>query len=214
MKSMSQLVNSHCVGTVQHANSASLSREAAYDINAVFKSLKAVFPTFRLTFPDDESLRIGKKVWVRTLLECNVTTLEQIALGMKKARASGDFMPSAGKFASWCHVSAEDVGLPSAEAAFREAVGNLGVFITAKWSHAVVLEAVKLTTCYTLKNSQERDARAIFCKHYAEVVARYMRGESISANAPKTIAAVPEYRPARADVERSYLAQIKQMVGL
>jgi len=214
MKSMNQLARSHRVPVHPVADVTSLNQQAAYDINDIFKSLRAVFPTFRLTFPDDESLRVGKKVWVKTLLEGKITSLSQIAVGMRRARASGDFMPSAGKFAEWCRPTAEDLGLPSREAAYAEAIGNLGQIITAKWSHAAVFEAVKITTCYTLKNSAERDSRALFYRNYAVMIDRLMHGEILSAVVPKAITAVPEFRAAPPEVERDYLDQLKRKVGL
>ena len=214
MKSLNQIAQSQSFQPAHMAGVVSLNEQTAYDINDIFKSLKAIFPTFKLTFPDDESLRIGKKVWVKTLLEGKITTHEQIRIGMKRARASGDFMPSAGKFADWCRVTASDMGLPSREDAFREAIGNLGVFITAKWSHPAVFEAVKNTTCYTLKNSSEKNARAYFYYHYAVMVERVRRGERLDIDVPKEITAKPAFRPASPEVEQSYLDNMKKMVGL
>lgn len=214
MRSVSQVVKSHSFPQSHSADVVSLSEQTAYDINDIFKSLKAIFPTFKLTFPDDEALRIGKKVWVKTLLEGKITSHEQIRIGMKKARASGDFMPSAGKFVDWCRVTAEDMGLPSREAAFREAIGNLGIFITAKWSHPAVLEAVKNTTCYTLKNSTEKNARVEFYRNYAVMVERVRRGENLQVDIPKAITAVPEYRKARPEVEQFHLGKMKKELGM
>ena len=214
MKSLNQIAQSQSFQPARMVGVVSLNEQAAYDINDIFKSLKAIFPTFKLTFPDDESLRIGKKVWVKTLLEGKITTHEQIRIGMKRARASGDFMPSAGKFADWCRVTASDMGLPCREDAFREAIGNLGVFITAKWSHPVVFETVKQSTCYALKNNTEKDARALFYRNYAIMVERVRRGERLDIDVPKAITAKPEFRPASPAVEQSYLDNMKKMVGL
>ncbi|WP_435234507.1 replication protein P [Psychromonas sp. PT13] len=214
MKSMNQIAQSQSFRPAHMAGVVSLNEQAAYDINDIFKSLKAIFPTFKLTFPDDESLRIGKKVWVKTLLEGKITTHEQIRIGMKRARASGDFMPSAGKFVDWCRITASDMGLPSREDAFREAIGNLGVFITAKWSHPVVFETVKQSTCYALKNNTEKEARALFYRNYAIMVERVRRGEQLDVSIPKGITAEPTFRAASPEFEQTMLTNMKKMVGL
>lgn len=215
MKSMNQVAKSHSFPQLQRDAMTSLDSQAAYDINDVFKSLKAIFPSnFRVIFPDDAALGVAKRVWVKTLIEGNVVTHEQIRIGMKRARASGDFVPSAGKFVTWCQVTAEDMGLPSCEAAYREAIGNLGSFITTEWSHPAVREAVITTTCYTLKNSPERESRALFYKNYAVMVERVRRGEKLTIALPDKRDQRPVYIPVAPDVERSHLETLKKMVGL
>ena len=77
--------------------------QAAWEINKVLRQLMACFPAWRTAIKSKEELAAYKKELLAALIENNVTSLEQIALGMKKARSSNsDFIPSAGKFISWC----------------------------------------------------------------------------------------------------------------
>lgn len=110
MKSLTQ------VATILHGGLASqptqLNAEAAYNINDVFKALEATFSAFNHAFPTDDKLAYGKKVWTKALIENGITSIEQISAGTRKARASeSNFIPSVGKFISWCNPSLEDIGL-------------------------------------------------------------------------------------------------------
>lgn len=51
--------------------------------------------------------------------------MEQIKYGFAKARQSeSDFLPSCGKFISWCEPTAEDMGYPSEQQAMRLCVAH------------------------------------------------------------------------------------------
>ena len=79
------------------------TQHAAWEINKVIRQLMACFPAWRTAIKSKEELKAYKKALFAALIENNVTSLEQIARGMKKARSiDSDFMPSAGKFISWC----------------------------------------------------------------------------------------------------------------
>lgn len=111
MKSLTQ-VAANLNRNVVSQQPAQLNPEAAYNINDVFKALEATFPAFKHAFPTDEKLSFGKKVWTKSLIENGVTSIEQISTGMRRARASeSDFVPSVGRFISWCKPQAEDFGL-------------------------------------------------------------------------------------------------------
>ena len=148
-------------------------------------------------------------------MDAGINSESQLQFGLKKARASkSTYWPAVGVFIDWCKPTAEDFGLPSQEDAFREAIGNLGIFITAKWSHQVVCEAVKQTTCYVLKNRPEKEARALFYRNYAIMVERVRRGENLKADISKALPAKPVFVPARPEVEQAHLTNMKKMVGL
>ena len=80
-----------------------INNQAIEVINKVFAELQAVYPAWKQAFPDAKSVELAKKVWIKTFAENGVTTIEHVKLGMAAARAdTSDFIPSAGKFCSWC----------------------------------------------------------------------------------------------------------------
>ena len=192
-----------------------VSDETAKIVNSLFIELQAIFPAWRCSFASDEALNNAKKSWIKAFMEAEINSESQLQFGLKKARASKDrYCPSVGKFVDWCNPTAEEIGLPSKEDAYREAIANLGVFDNATWSHPAVCEAVRNTTCYALKTLTEKDSRARFYRNYAIMVERVMRGENLQVEIPKAITAVPEFRPARPEVQQSHLASMKKMVSL
>ena len=210
-----QVVHTAASGPAPVGQARSVSAETASVVNWLFVELQAIFPAWRYSYSTGEALNNAKKSWIKAFMDAGINSINQIQLGLKKARASkSTYWPAVGVFVDWCKPSAEDFGLPSQEDAFREAIANLGIFITAKWSHPAVLEAVKNTTCYTLKNSTEKNARAEFYRNYAVMVERVRRGEKLNVAVPKAISAEPEFRPARPEFEASVLANLKKMVGL
>ena len=137
MKSLAQIA-----GNLQPTRepTSRLYASAAYDINEVFKTLKATFTAFRVAYSSDDDMRLAKKVWTKALIENGITSHEQIAFGMRKARQQEtDFAPSVGKFIAWCKPTAEDFGL-ELSAVVNEIVRRRGVFKGQefKFSHPVI----------------------------------------------------------------------------
>ncbi|MNO51749.1 hypothetical protein D3C76_421510 [compost metagenome] len=65
-------------------------------------------------------------------------------IGLRRLRAEpSDFVPSPGKFISWCQLMPADFGLPEVEAAYAEACrkAHPAQRQSAKWSHPVVYHA-------------------------------------------------------------------------
>lgn len=95
-------------------------------INKVFKELSLILPAWQYAWKSDDSqnpdkiLNAAKQQWTKAFIENNICTLEQIKFGFAKARAyESDFVPSCGKFVSWCTPSPEDLGYPSEQTAVR-----------------------------------------------------------------------------------------------
>ena len=90
-------------------------------INKVFDQLSVIFPAWKHAWPTDKELSAAKMEWTKAFNENNINTLEQVKYGFVKARRSeSDFLPSCGKFISWCTPTAEDLGYPSEHNALRE----------------------------------------------------------------------------------------------
>lgn len=87
-------------------------------VDSLFEQLAFVFPAWRYTWDSEEKIKGAKKEWVKAFFENDINTKEQISHGLKKARKmDSDFLPSCGKFVSWCNPSPEDLGYPSEQRA-------------------------------------------------------------------------------------------------
>jgi hypothetical protein len=189
-----------------------VSDETAKIVNDLFVELQGIVPGWRYTFPSNEELNNAKRSWIKGFMEEGINSLNQIELGLRKARASQDaFWPSVGKFMAWCKPTAEDLGLPSKEDAYREVIANLGEFSTTNWSHPAVPETVKKVKSYPLKNLSEKELRALFYHYYAIIVEDVRGGENLPVETPKAITTEPEHRPAPPEVEQGHLADMKKM---
>ena len=92
-------------------------------VDSLFDQLAFVFPAWKYTWDTEEKIKGAKKEWVKAFFENDITTKEQIAHGLKKARKmDSDFLPSCGKFVSWCTPSPEDLGYPSEQQALRDCI--------------------------------------------------------------------------------------------
>lgn len=98
-------------------------------INKVFKELSLILPAWQYAWKSDDPqnpdkvLNAAKLQWTKAFIENNICTVEQISHGFAKARKyESDFVPSCGKFVSWCTPSPEDLGYPSEQRALRDCI--------------------------------------------------------------------------------------------
>jgi hypothetical protein len=94
-------------------------------VDNLFDQLAFVFPAWKYTWDTEEKIKGAKKEWVKAFYENDIKTKEQIAHGLKKARKmDSDFLPSCGKFVSWCNPTPEDLGYPAKEKALMLCVSH------------------------------------------------------------------------------------------
>ena len=87
-------------------------------VDSLFDQLAFVCPAWKYTWDTEEKIKGAKKEWVKAFFENDINTKQQIAHGLKKARKhESDFVPSCGKFISWCNPTPEDLGYPSEQRA-------------------------------------------------------------------------------------------------
>ncbi|ELY3422281.1 DNA replication protein [Cronobacter sakazakii] len=90
--------------------------EAERLVDALFRQLKQVFPASAATnLRTEADEAAAKQQWILAFAENGITKREQLAAGMKRARASlSPFWPSPGEFIQWCREGEfEQAGLPS-----------------------------------------------------------------------------------------------------
>ncbi|MDK1227292.1 replication protein P [Cronobacter turicensis] len=92
-----------------------VNTEAERLVDALFRQLKQVFPASAATNLRTEAEEAAaKQQWIMAFAENGIVRREQLAAGMKRARASlSPFWPSPGQFIDWCREGEfEQAGLP------------------------------------------------------------------------------------------------------
>lgn len=114
-------------------------------INALFKQLESIFPSFMRAWPTEDVLQTAKKNWLLAFVETNVNSMKHLQVGLKKARHHPrSWVPTVGEFIEWCKPTMQDYGLPEPQMAFREACKNgydLKYNAHVTWSHPAVYHA-------------------------------------------------------------------------
>ena len=102
MKDLSTLVNSYKpIATTQDVV---IDEFAKNIVNKVFSQLSIIFPAWKYNWKTDSDLNSAKIEWTKAFNENGIHSLEQIKQGFVKARScESDFLPSCGKFISWCN---------------------------------------------------------------------------------------------------------------
>lgn len=182
-------------------------------VNALFKELQSIFPAWKQAWPDDKALQAAKRSWVKGFMSEGITTLEQIRYGLQQCRKSGcDFAPSVGRFIFWCRPTAEMLGLPCDDKAYREACENShpSRMATAIWSHQGVYHAACETGFYTLNSVPAEKSRPIFIRNYSITIRMLVAGEKLRS----IPLALPEKVDGRRtpEVGRAALAAMRQAV--
>ncbi|QHJ84883.1 MAG: hypothetical protein [Caudoviricetes sp.] len=115
MKNISELVNCQ-VAARQEPQTQSSIDAVAQIFNSFFKQLVINFPGSIALLKDEESKTLLKQQWLQAFKENGINKLEYIKAGMTVARRQNtDFLPSPGKFISWCKDGiSEQIGLPTA----------------------------------------------------------------------------------------------------
>ncbi|EPQ9048640.1 replication protein P [Cronobacter turicensis] len=114
-QSLSRLANKYQPAQERPAKGV-VNTEAERLVDALFRQLKQVFPASAATnLRTEVDEAAAKQQWILAFAENGVVRREQLAAGMKRARASlSPFWPSPGQFISWCiEGEFELAGLPS-----------------------------------------------------------------------------------------------------
>lgn len=110
---------------------------------------------------------------------------QQIANGMQQcATRTGEqaaWPPSAPEFREMCLAGQSNLGIPSGDAAWREAVEASTDPTTFKFSHPIVHECGRLTDWYSIRNGipKAETVQNRFNKRYTDLTAKLQRGEPL-----------------------------------
>jgi len=110
-------------------------------------------------------------------------TPSQIGYGLTACiRRAEPWPPTLPEFRSLCTPSAEDLGLPGLDAAYREAANaDAG----HAWSHPAVYVAAQAVGMFELRNLTQDKSRPLFERAYGIVCKRALAGEVLTAPVPK-----------------------------
>lgn len=121
----------------------------------------------------------SQDIWGKVLHGING---QQIAAGMQACSVSQDpWPPSAPEFRALCEAGVSSLGIPSVDAAWREAVEASSDPTTWKFSHPIVQEAARLTDWYSIRTGTPKaeTVQNRFNKRYADLTAKLQRGEPL-----------------------------------
>ena len=155
-------------------------------INKVFNELSLIFPAWKHNWKSDDPLNpdkilnAAKQQWTKAFVENKISTIEQISCGFAKARKSEtDFLPSCGKFISWCTPSPEDLGFPSEQQALKQCIthrNNVKMNIDSDASHFIqtLCKCVDWWQMNTASNQQTiKKAELAFKDEYLHLIENY-----------------------------------------
>lgn len=155
-------------------------------INKVFKELALILPAWQYAWKSDDPqnpdkvLNAAKQQWTKAFIENDINSVEQISLGFAKARKyESDFVPSCGKFISWCTPSPEDLGYPSEQKALEQCITHRNkekMHIDSHASHFIqtLCKCVDWWLMNTANNqNQQAVAKKLFREEYLHLIDTY-----------------------------------------
>lgn len=178
-----------------------------------FIELQAIFPAWRHALPTTDHLKAAKRQWFKAMQEGGISTAQQIAIGLKRARAEGgEFWPSPSTFVVWCKPTAEELGLPDQRKAFKEAIDNAGRIEHRQWTHAAVYHAANQVGLCDLSVMTKERAEMAFAAAYAATCKAVMEGKELP-EIPKAIEKTKNPIASR-EVARRHLDDLRRKLGV
>ncbi|WP_228730341.1 replication protein P [Shewanella yunxiaonensis] len=183
-------------------------------INILFAELQSCFPAWKTTFPSKSDVDAAKRTWTKGLLEAGISSEQQLQWGLRKARRSeSPFWPSVGQFIKWCQPDPAEFGLPTPEAAFREASRNSHpASVDCKWTHPAVYVAAREAGKFELANLPCDKTWPLFQRAYSITVRRVLEGEDLSGEIPKALPQKREPRSVDPKVAQQHIERLKKML--
>ena len=158
-------------------------------VDSLFDQLAFVFPAWKYTWDTEEKIKGAKKEWVKAFFENDINTKEQIAHGLKKARKmDSDFLPSCGKFVSWCNPTPEDLGYPSEQRALMLCVSYRSKIKLGMETHTrpLIMELCKRVDWFLMNAAstqvEHKKAEAHFKAEYMSLINSGYQEPEESAN--------------------------------
>lgn len=116
-------------------------------IDELFDRVRGICSGWKQAWSTPAVMGKAKEEWLAEFMSAGLNQRELIDNGVRVLRQSkSPFVPNPATFVDWCY-SADQLGLPSLEAAYREALAKThpASVETARWSHAAVYHAAART---------------------------------------------------------------------
>lgn len=148
-------------------------------INKVFKELALIFPAWQYNWKTQQEIDGAKLQWVKAFVENDIGSMEQIRAGFSRARsADTDFLPSCGKFISWCKPSPESMGWPSTDDAMKQCIkhrANQKMFTPLNIAvRPMIVELCKRVDWWPIDHAngarEVKETRRLFDEKYMELL--------------------------------------------
>lgn len=165
----------------------SINDNAKTMVDQILWSLQTIFPAWRHNLPTQREIDAYKAQLVRGMLEQGVVNKAQVQMGITRARQeSCDFMPSVGKFLSWCKPTLEAYGLPDSKTAADEFIRGVRQdgFV---YSHPAVYWAGISISSYDRQTMDSKTYYSVYERAYDIVLRRVFAGEELEQPIPKAL---------------------------
>jgi hypothetical protein len=216
-----QLTREHAVSKTTSRTAAGPNDPAAAPTppgEELIDAINQVFALFRLNYhnqyyaayPDNEQVMQIKRLWLEALSDYPVT---QILRGAKVAIETSEYLPTLNRMLECCQQGLQDLGLPGARDAYREACNAPSPRSAQSWSHPAVYLAGRDAGWFLLSGSEERQAWPIFRQHYQRWCSRVLAGETLEIPAPAALEHEPG-EPLSRQQQLQALRKLRQETGL
>ncbi|MCJ1887404.1 replication P family protein [Pseudomonas sp. LA21] len=151
----------------------------------------------------------AKEEWLAEFAKAGVNSQELIDNGVRALRQSKlQFVPAPGVFVDWC-FSTDQLGLPSLESAYREALANThpAAAPSARWSHAAVYHAAARAGFSTIQNLSRDLGMKALEEQYAKIRREIAKGNNLPP-VPTAALAAPR-KEADIDLGNATLAALR-----
>ncbi|WP_432304967.1 replication protein P [Shewanella glacialipiscicola] len=143
-------------------------------------------------------------------------SVNEVLIGIeafKHRAATAPWSVNPAEFIAMCHPTPEQIGLPSAENAYRECCAHGRWSTDHKWSHPAVFAAGRETGWFELNNRTEQQTWPLFKRNYAVICRRAVAGESFDNCIPKALPA-PTSKPTEVIKAKAIIADFRNKYGL
>lgn len=184
---------------------ASAGRDHIDAINQLFAELELAYHNqFHKAFAAEGSLSLAKKYWLQSLAEFPP---EVIRRATRHVVQHQEYLPTLASMIAACDNGHALFGLPTAEAAYREACLAPEPKVSHGWTHPAIYLAGRDTGWFLLASEPQNIAFPAFDYHYTGYCRRVMRGESLDVPMQPAL-------PARVDMPLSIEASRARMKAL
>lgn len=180
MKDLKQLTQNFKPVVYQKPDDIIIDDFAKNIINKVFDQLSVIFPAWKYNWQSDDPsqpdkvLKAAKMEWTKAFNENSINTMEQIKHGFIAARrANSDFLPSCGKFISWCKPSPESLGYPPINEAMKQCIkhrANQSMFSPQNiYIRPMIIELCKRVDWWMINHADNAKSRKEADDHFKEM---------------------------------------------